>query len=143
HESAYEISLGSWSSDVCCSELGMRFSWKVMVREKNGSITYRVKTKDREWQVSPSDYLDLRQSTEMSGQPDLIAKLAKHIAGDFARRGIEPVEVFVDAWVSLNGRKPARMIDPNFNLLLVDGKSYRWILPAPKEAPPSLRGLLE
>ena len=44
----------------------------------------------------------------MSGQPDLILQLAHHIRDDFERRGQGPVEVRVDALVSLNGRaRPA------------------------------------
>ncbi len=118
----------AYGADVIWDEEGMRFSWKVMVREKNGSISYRVRSpsRGRTWIVSPHDYLTWRQANEMSGQPDLIAQLAEHIAHDFAARGIEDVEVFTDAWVSLNGKKLARLIDPGVNLLHIDRP---WLLP--------------
>lgn len=130
----------AYPGDVLWNEEGMRWAWKVMVREKAGAITYRVRNPEtgREWQVTPHDYLDWRQANEMSGQPDLIAQLARHIAADFERRGRGPVEVRADALVSLNGRRAAPMIDPDVDLAhepvgLFAPKA--WILPAPGTAP--------
>lgn len=127
--------------NVLWNEQGMRWSWKVMVREKSGSITYRVRARDtgRIWEVSPARYLLPRQEMEMSGQPDLIVQLAHHIADDFRRRGRGEVEVRVDAWVSLNGRAPKRMIDPDVDLTrlgFIDTLApAEWILPEPTEPP--------
>jgi hypothetical protein len=69
----------------------------------------------------------------MSGQPDLILQLAHHIGAEFRVRGYAPVSVRTDALVALNGRKPARMIDPNVDLMQVeDGLAKaNWITPAP------------
>jgi len=130
--------------DVLWNEDGMRWSWKVMVREKNGAVTFRVTDprSGREWQVSPATYLLPRQANEMSGQPDLILQLAKHVARDFEARGVPGVEVRVDAWVSLNGRPAARLIDPQVDLARVEDSSWgtAWVLPAPVDAPlPAVR----
>ena len=76
-----------YDGDVLWNEQGMRYSWKVMVREKNGSVTYRARDRatGRQWDISPYSYLTWRQTNEMSGQPDLILQLGKHIAGDLER----------------------------------------------------------
>ena len=103
--------------NVLWDELGMRFSWRVMVREKNGSVDYQVKTRTRSFVVSPHDYLTWRQANEMSGQPDLVFQLAQHIGADLRARGFEDVEVRADARVSLNGRPPAPLLDPHADLL--------------------------
>lgn len=128
-----------YPGDVLWNEQGMRWSWKVMVREKNGAITYRVRYagRAREFHVSPTRYLTAHQAREMSGQPDLILQLAHHIGEDYRARGHRDVEVRVDAIASLNGRPPARLIDPNVDLMTIeDGLApATWILPAP-EAPP-------
>lgn len=121
------------SDNVLWDERGMRFSWRVMVREKMGSVTYRVTQGGREIEVNPKTYLDWRQVAEMSGQPDHIRQLAHHIADDFRRRGPEP-QVRVDAWVSLNGRAPTRLIDPDVDLVHM-GPQTPWILPAPTGHP--------
>jgi hypothetical protein len=133
----------AYGGNVRWHEQGMRFSWRVMIREKNGSVTYVVKNKrtGRVWHVSPARYLTDTQEREMSGQPDLILELAHHVRDDFERRGLGPVEVRVDALVSLNGRRLAPLIDPSVDLATVkDGIARaRWILPAPQEPPPHLR----
>lgn len=128
-----------YGGDVLWHEQGMRWSWKVIVREKNGSIVYRVRNprSGREWQVGPRRYLTWRQANEMTGQPDLILQLAHHVADEFAERGMGPVEVRVDALVSLNGRRAERLIDPDIDLTRIpDGLSpATWILPR-SESPP-------
>ncbi len=121
-------------------EQGMRFAWRVMVREKNGSVMYKVKYKGRRRSrlVSPTKYLTSAQEREMSGQPDLILQLAHHIAADFEAKGHEDVEVRVDAIVSLNGRIPTRFIDPTVDLAKEEisfFKNASWILPAPTTQP--------
>ncbi|MEM9073224.1 MAG: HTTM domain-containing protein, partial [Myxococcota bacterium] len=130
----------AYGGNVLWHEQGMRWSWRVLCREKNGSVSYRVQVdgRRREFQVPPSRYLTAQQEREMSSQPDLILQLAHHIAGDFRRRGYEGVEVRVDALVSLNGRRPARMIDPDADLARIEDGIGRadWILPAPTDSPP-------
>lgn len=128
-----------YPGDVLWNEQGMRWAWKVMVREKNGSITYHVRDRatGRTWQVSPTQYLTWRQANEMAGQPDLILQLAHHVAADMRRRGVAEPEVRVEALVSLNGRQSALMIDPTVDLTTVaDGLGVAdWILPAPSKPP--------
>ncbi len=125
--------------NVLWHEVGMRHSWRVMCREKNGSIEYRVvrKSDQRTWVVSPLNYLTWRQMNEMSGQPDLIAQLARHIANDFRDKGLGDVAVYADTWVSLNGRKAAPLIDATLDLAqfrpaFLDAS---WIRPAPETQP--------
>lgn len=133
----------AYGGNVRWHEQGMRFSWRVMVREKNASITYVVQSKQtgRIWYVSPSRYLTPVQEREVAGQPDLILQLAHHVGRDFEQRGLGPVEVRVEALVSLNGRAGAPLIDPRVDLTTVHDGLLRapWILPAPAEAPPHTR----
>ena len=122
--------------EVLWGERGMRYSWRVMVREKMGSVSYRV-TRERDQRVffvNPASYLEPRQLSEMSGQPDMIVQLAHHIRDELRRKGHGECTFRVDAWVSLNGRRPSRLIDPDVELTRgISGDD--WILPAPEEAP--------
>ena len=133
----------AYGGNVLWHEQGMRFSFRVMAREKNGSVTFLVKNKrtGRVVHVSPRRYLSALQEREMSAQPDLILALAHHIARDFERRGEGPVEVRADALVSLNGRPAARLIAPDVDLTQVeDGLSRAtFVLPAPDGPPPRIR----
>lgn len=129
----------AYGGNVLWHEQGMRWSWRVMCREKNGSVTYRVRA--RGWRherfVSPSRYLTGDQEREMSAQPDMILRLAHHIAEEHRARGLEDVEVRVDALVSLNGRPMARLVDPDVDLARVEDSILpaRWILPDPGGPP--------
>jgi hypothetical protein len=133
----------AYGGNVRWDEQGMRFSWRVMVREKNGSVTFYVRQKStgREFEIAPRRFLTQAQEMEMSGQPDLILQFAHFLRADFARRGFGPVSVHADALVSLNGRPMVRMIDPNVDLTTVeDGLAKaRFVLPAPTDAPPLIR----
>lgn len=128
-----------YAGDVLWHDQGMRWSWRVMVREKNGSVTYRVRLdgSEREIRIPPTEYLNRYQEQEFAGQPDLVLQLAHRIAADFRARGHEQVEVRADAWASLNGRPSARLIDPGADLASIDDgvMPAAWILPAP-EGPP-------
>jgi vitamin K-dependent gamma-carboxylase len=129
----------AYGGDVLWHEQGMRWSWRVMLRKKTGDVSFRVRTRefDREKVVPSTRYLTMLQHMEMVGQPDLILQLAHHVAGDLARRGHHDVEVRVDAFVSVNGRPAARLIDPAVDLARVGDsmREARYILPPP-EGPP-------
>jgi hypothetical protein len=134
-----------YSGDVLWHEQGMRFAWKVMVREKNGSVTYRVKTDrwPREKHVYPSAYLTPHQEREMAGQPDQILQLGHHIAAQLRQAGHHDVQVRVDALASLNGRRMSPLIDPDVDLAKVEDSlgPAPWIMPAPTGPPLKLRPL--
>ena len=135
----------AYGGDVQWHEQGMRFSWRVMVREKNGSLTYRLHDldSDKRWEVSPRAFLLDRQAREMATQPDLILQLAHRIAADAASKGHPRVAVFADTRVSWNGRPGAPLIDPSVDLASVQdglGKAW-WVLPSPSTAPARLTPL--
>ena len=136
----------AYGGNVLWHEQGMRFSWRVMVRKKGASVTFHVRSKQtgHVWQVTPEQYLNQVQQSEMSEQPDLILQLAHHIGRDFVRRRVGAVEVRAEAWVSLNGRSQRLLIDPTIDLMSVhDGfERASWILPAPTEAPPHIRAAI-
>lgn len=136
----------AYGGNVLWHEQGMRFSWRVMVRAKGGSTTFIVTNPEsrQTWYVSPTQYLTGMQESEMSGQPDLILQLARHIRADFAARGHGQVEVRAEARTSLNGRHSAPMIDPAIDLTRVhDGLGLaRFVTPAPNVEPPHTRPVL-
>ena len=135
----------AYPGTVLWHEQGMRFSWRVMLREKSGSLAYRVVDRSGRTQVvSPYDYLTEMQYREMAGQPDMILQLAHRIRDDFNQRGVGPVQVYADSWVSLNARPARRLIDPDADLAQVnDGLGVAdWITAPPSSAPkthPQLR----
>lgn len=126
-----------YPGDVLWTEQGFRFSWNVMLMEKNGSADFHVTepSTGKHWDVSPTQYLTRYQAKMMASQPDMIVDFAQIVARDFRRRGVREPQVTVDAFASLNGRCAARLIDPAVDLAARrDGLAPKsWILPSPRE----------
>ena len=123
-----------YGGDTEWHEQGFRFSWNVMVIEKTGVVDFIVRdARGRETVVHPREELTPLQLRMMQTQPDLILAYAHHLRNRFERDGHGRVEVRVDAWVSLNGRPRARLIDPEVDLAAQsDGFADKgWILPQP------------
>jgi len=130
-----------YPGDVLWNEEGMRFSWKVMIREKNGDISFRVQDRasGREWYVSPSQYLARHQESEMSGTPDMILQFAHFLRDEFKKDGLD-VAVYADTLTSFNGRSAQPLVDPTRDLALEKDSlaAKTWILPAPQSKPHTL-----
>ena len=122
--------------NVLWTEEGYRFSWRVLLTEKRGLVSYRVYggQTGEEWLVFPDEYLTPLQVERMSHQPSLILATAHIIRDDFAARGYDDVEVRADAFVAFNGRPASRLIDPDVDLARVrQGFVPKpWVLRAPE-----------
>jgi hypothetical protein len=107
-----------YPGDVAWTEQGHNFSWRMKLRNKQGSIdfTLRDAASGDTWTVRPEEQLTPRQVEKMIGRPDLIVQYA-HILRDAYKhhRGID-VEVRANSFVSLNYRTPQRFIDPSVDL---------------------------
>lgn len=120
------------------TEEGFRFSWKVMLIEKVGTLELEVvDATGRTYTVDPRDYLTPLQARMAATQPDMILELAHFVAQDYQARVHGAVRVYPDAQVTFNGRLRRRYLDPSHDLSQEsDGLAPKsWILPAPTEAP--------
>ncbi|WNG30046.1 HTTM domain-containing protein [Cystobacter fuscus] len=129
-----------YPGDVMWTEEGFRFSWNVMLMEKDGMAEFRVSepATGQWWVVSPGKYLAPYQVKMMATQPDMLLTFAHYLARDFAERGHSGVEVRVNAFASLNGRPRQRLVDPTVDLTRVgpwDSVSA-WVLPFQDVEPP-------
>ncbi|MCB9705517.1 MAG: HTTM domain-containing protein [Myxococcales bacterium] len=124
----------AYPGETAWTEEGFRFAWQVMLVEKTGMVTFRVRdpASGREWLVDPEPRLSAMQAKQMAFQPDMILEMAQVIAREEAARG-RAVEVRADAFVAYNGRPNARLIDPDVDLARErDTLAPKpWILPAP------------
>ena len=115
------IPLRHWlyPGDVAWTEEGHMFSWRMKLRDKQAQeMTFRIRDPEsgHEWGIEPGDFLTDRQKVRMAGQPDLIHQFALHLAEEYRKEYGSELEVRVNAIVSLNGGKPAALIDPEVNL---------------------------
>jgi vitamin K-dependent gamma-carboxylase len=131
----FSLPLRHWlyPGNVCWTEQGYRFSWNVMLMEKNGSVDFRVvePSSGRTFRVSPLDYFTRYQTKMMAPQPDMVLQAAHIVAEDFRARGVVAPVVYADAFASLNGRAMQRLIDPRADLARQadDLSNKPWILP--------------
>ena len=113
---------------VLWNEEGMRFSWRVMIREKSASVNFVVLGKEsgRKREVSPLHFVNRRQLAEAGGQPDLLLQLAHHIGEQMQERWGEKVQVFARTALSFNGRRSRNFIKSNVDLMTI--KDTLWPL---------------
>lgn len=120
------------------TEEGYKFSWHVMLAEKNGYVEVRAKDKatGREWHVRNADYVTREQERQMAAQPEMLVRFAKIVHDSYAAQGRD-VSVYVSSEVSLNGRPRHPLVDREVDLAAEhDGfAAKRWILPAPTDPP--------
>ena len=106
-----------YPGNVLWTEEGFRFSWKVMLVEKTGSVLFKVvDSTGRESEVNNRAYLTEKQEVFMSYQPDMILQFAHFLAERYREKGFINPKVYVDCFVTLNGRTSKRLIDPNVDL---------------------------
>ncbi|NEV93715.1 HTTM domain-containing protein [Psychroflexus sp. YR1-1] len=122
-----------YPSELFWREEGYRFSWRVMLMEKRGYANFKVVNPEENtyFYVDNTDFLSSFQEKQMSTQPDFILEYAHFLGEQFKAQGHEPIEIYVESYVALNGRKSQPFIDPDVDLL----KQYEsfqpksWILP--------------
>ena len=122
-----------YPGDVSWTEEGHNFSWHMKLRTKSGEAVFTVKHPQtgQTWTIKPEDYLESHQLMKVITKPDLLVLLGHHLAEEKRREGYENVEVRARVMVSLNGRQPQLLIDPNVDLAQeqVSLLPASWIVP--------------
>jgi hypothetical protein len=122
-----------YPGNVSWTEEGHNFAWHMKLRTKAGDAVFTVTDprSGKTWTIKPEDYLESHQVTKMVTKPDLLVLFAHHLADEKGREGYEDVEVRARVMVSLNGRQPQLLIDPNVDLAKeeVSLLPTPWILP--------------
>jgi len=126
-----------YPGEVFWNEQGYRFSWRVMLMEKKGSSVFKIKNLKNNsfFYVNNDDFLSDVQQKQMSFQPDMILEYGHYLGNHFKSQGHQNIGVFVESYVSLNGRLSQQFIDPSANLMeLKDTFKHKyWINPLQDE----------
>ncbi len=106
-------------SKLFWKEQGYRFSWRVMLMEKAGSITFTVKDlkTQRKSIVNHQTFLTPLQEKQMSTQPDMIYKTALLIEEMYREKGLDSIAVYADSYVTLNGSGSRPFVKSDVDLL--------------------------
>jgi len=122
----------AYPDELFWTEEGFRFSWRVMLMEKAGYANFKVVNANEEtFYVNNDDFLTSFQEKQMSFQPDFILEYAHYLRDHFEQQGHKNVEVYVESYVALNGRRSQPFVDPNVDLARKKEsfKHKDWILP--------------
>jgi hypothetical protein len=100
------------------TEQGYRFSWRVMLMEKSGTVFFYVTdpVTGREGEVFNRDFLTPNQEKMMATQPDMILQFAHFLAGHYRRQGIANPKITAESYVTLNGSGSRPFLDRTVDL---------------------------
>lgn len=126
-----------FKDDVLWTEEGHRLSWRMMLRSRSGSITFRVVNTEAKDTIliNLNDYLTKKQQRRVACYPDFIWQFAQYLKKEYAQKG-DNVQVFAKNKVRVNQAPRRELIDPNVDLANVPWKHFAhndWILPSTKE----------
>ncbi len=108
-----------YPGELFWTEEGFRFSWRVMLMEKAGYAQFKVFDREsgKTFYINNGNFLTPFQEKQMSFQPDFILEFAHFLGDHYREQGYENIEIYVDSYVALNGRKSTPFINPHVNLL--------------------------
>ncbi len=118
-----------YQGNVSWTEEGHNFAWHMKLRTKTGKAVFTVSHpgSGQTWTIKPEDHLKPHQLMKVITKPDLLVLFGHYLAEEKRREGYDNVEVRGHVMVSLNGRQPQLLIDPNVDL----AKEEVSLLPAP------------
>ena len=123
-----------YEDNVLWTEEGHRLSWRMMLRAKGGSAGFKVidKETNKVIRIKLDDFITKKQQRRVMSKPDFMWQFAQHLKQHFAKEGKE-VQVFVNAYVSVNGKPTKQYIDPKVDLANEPWLHFQhqsWILPS-------------
>jgi len=133
---------GLYPGSSSWSEEGYSFSWNMRLDDKANYVVFTVTEpksgRKREYfpERIQNILLTKRQFLKMSSTPDMIVQFSHYLAERFRKKGYPGVEVRARVHVSLNGRRPQLLIDPEVDLAKVKRRLWPpapWILPLNEE----------
>jgi len=123
----------AYPGEVHWTEEGHRFAWHMKLRDKSAApVLFVVQEPDGDVvEVHAGEFLSRRQAVKMSTRPDMILQAAHELARRGRAGGEGTVEVRARTFVSLNGRPPQPLVDPDVDLAAQhrDLGHSGWIVP--------------
>ncbi len=134
------VPLRHWTipGDVAWNEAGHRFSWRMKLRDKQGTATfYVVKNNQPALIVDPKTHLNFKQAWKMACIPDLIWQYAQFLDKQYTDVETDDVKVFVDTSCSLNTRPATPLINRLVDLTAIPRTEpvQNWVVPNAKSLP--------
>ena len=129
-----------YPGDVDWTEEGGQFAWRMKLRDKRGELHFMAVDPVNRKAVmltGVESVLTRKQRGMMRHDPDMIRQFAQRLAEGLRERGGEGMEIRAVTSLSLNGRPPQPMIDPEVDLASLPGTigPSDWIVPLAEPLP--------
>lgn len=108
----------TYGGNLFWHEQGYRFSWRVMLMEKNGYTSFIVRdpVKNVQKEIDQDIYLTPFQKQQLRSQPDMMIQFARHLGNVYKKQyGYNP-EVYVKSRISLNARRSQQFTDDTYDI---------------------------
>jgi hypothetical protein len=120
--------------DVLWTEEGHRMSWRMMLRSKSGSATYKVEnhTTKKNYTIKLSDYLSKKQQRLAQTKPDVMWQFCQRIKRLHKEKN-EDISIYITSYVSVNGKRYKAFTDPKIDVANQDWNYFGhtdWLLPS-------------
>ncbi len=127
----------AFPGDVMWNEEGHRYAWRMMLRAKTGSVSFRVINNNTQesWTVQPTEFVTYKQAWALAIQPDMLWQFVQFLKKEYAKKGITNISIYANSSVKINHRPSQIFIDPKYDLAKAKWyffKHSEWILPEPK-----------
>lgn len=101
--------------DVLWTEEGHRLSWRMMLRERNGYITIKIKDtiSGEESIYNYRKNLTDKQAQNLATKPDFIWQYCQRIKEEYKGK---PIAIYIDCKNSINRKEYKTLIDPKFDM---------------------------
>jgi hypothetical protein len=129
-----------FKDDVLWTEEGHRMSWRMMLRSRTGTITYKVvdKATGKALPLNLVEHLSTKQLNRIAAYPDFVWQFAQYLKRQYETLGHD-VAIYANASLSINGRPMQPFIDPAVDLANEPWRHlehHDWILPSPLQTNP-------
>jgi len=123
-----------YNSHVLWTEQGHRYSWRMMLRSKQGRGHFKVvdKATSRNVTVNIRKYVSKRQARKVYMHPYFILQVAHMLREEYKKEGMVDPEVYADLKLRVNGRPYQQYVNPNIDLAKEKWSIFRsvdWLEP--------------
>ncbi|TXI68424.1 MAG: HTTM domain-containing protein [Flavobacterium sp.] len=115
--------------DVLWTEEGHRLSWRMMLRERNGYITIKIKDLKTGTESIYNYHKNLtnKQAQNLATKPDFIWQYCQRIKEEYKGK---PIAIYIDCKNSINRKEYKTLIDSNFDMAKAEWSHFKhneWI----------------
>ena len=126
----------AFQDSVMWNEEGHRYAWRMMLRAKTGSVTFRIINNEtgKEYFVQPTEYVTPKQAWSLAIHPDMLWQFVQVIKKYYAANGITDISIYARSRVRVNKGEYHTLIDPEYDLAKAKWHYFKhseWILPEP------------